>query len=86
MFSLPVVSPERRTQAHKGTRLQEFLCCHPAVNFIAVSLAGKITVRFLFMHLLLVLVRDQDRIDPDIKGRIMGLLKPSAAGSVHIVG
>lgn len=43
-------------------------------------------MRFLFMHLLLVPVRDQDRIDPDIKGRIMGLLKPSAAGSVHIVG
>lgn len=46
---LMVLSPKLRA---KVTCLQEFLRCDLAVNFIAVSFAGKITARIFFMHLL----------------------------------
>lgn len=49
LFSSTVLFPELRA---KATCLQEFLRCDPAVNFIAVSFAGKITARIFFMHLL----------------------------------
>lgn len=50
---LMVLSPKLRA---KVTCLQEFLRCDLAVNFIAVSFAGKITARIFFMHLLVALV------------------------------